>query len=353
MSAAPAFATVTGPDPLRAVVAGAGKLGRYWVRELREHRDTEVAGWVDLDAARAASEAVAMGLDGVPTGASLEAMLEEVRPDFLVNVTAPAAHHPVTLAALARGIAVLTEKPLATTPAEALEMVDAANRARRLLMVSQNRRYLPELVAFRETVGRLGTLSELTCDFYIAHREEAAEFLFAFPQPLLLDMAIHLFDGARAISGTDPVSVFCDAYNPPWSWYEGPAAAHAVFKMTGDVRFAFSGNWAADGFKTSWTGSWRAVGEHGTATWEGDGATPRVEPGPGARVTASVPVLPPADKTRFPGLAGALDDFVGALRTGRLPAGECHDNIMSLAMCHAAVASAQAGAPVLVLNGRR
>ena len=34
-----------------------------------------------------------MGLATLPTGDSLAAMLERERPDFLVNVTAPAAHH--------------------------------------------------------------------------------------------------------------------------------------------------------------------------------------------------------------------------------------------------------------------
>src|SRR3712207_2572441 len=113
------------------------------------------------------------------------------------------------------------------------------------------------------------------------------------------------------------------------------------------LRFTFDGNWAASGFQTSWTGSWRAVGEHGSATWDGDGA-PQVEPAPGAAVTASVPVPVPLPEGRFPGLEGALSDFVAALRTGTMPAGECHDNLRSLAMCHAAVESAARGAPVLV-----
>jgi predicted dehydrogenase len=196
-------------------------------------------------------------------------------------------------------------------------------------------------------VARLGPLSGLTCEFYIAHRERAAEFLFGFAHPLLLDMAIHLFDGARAITGASPLSVYCDAYNPPWSWYDGPAAASAIFQMTDEVRFAFTGNWAADGFQTSWTGSWRAVGELGSATWDGEGA-PRVEPRRGERISAVVPVGAPRDEDRFLGLEGALADFVGALRTGSVPAGECHDNIQSLAMCHAAVESAALGAPVPV-----
>ena len=142
-------------------------------------------------------------------------------------------------------------------------------------MVSQNRRYLPGLMAYRETVARLGPLASISCDFYRAHREKAAEFLFAFPQPLLLDMAIHLFDGARAITGASPLSVYCDAYNPPWSWYEGAAAAHAMFEMSD----GFGSRSTATGRRTAsrrrGPASWRAVGELGTATWDGEGRPAR------------------------------------------------------------------------------
>jgi predicted dehydrogenase len=314
---------------LRGVVAGAGALGPFWAREVVESRDTELAGWVDLDAARVRVAAGELALDGVPTGASLERMLAEQRPDFVVNVTAPAAHRVVTLAALEAGAAVLTEKPLAMSLDDALEMIEAADRAGRLLMVSQNRRYMPELAAFRESVAGLGPLSSLSCEFFRNHRNTAAEFLFGFPQPLLLDMSIHLFDVARAITGADPLSVYCESYNPPWSWYAGPAAAAAVFRMSGGLRFSFVGNWAAPTNETSWTGAWRAVGENGIAIWDGEDTADR-------------------DPERFLGLEGALADFVTALRTGTVPAGECHDNLRSLAMCHAAVASAALGAAVPV-----
>jgi predicted dehydrogenase len=318
-----------GVTALRAVVAGAGALGPFWAREVLESPDTELAGWVDLDARRARKAAAALGADGVATGASLERMLAEQRPDVVVNVTAPAAHRAVTLAALEAGAAVLTEKPLATSLEEAQEMIAAADRAGRLLMVSQNRRYMPELAAFRESVAGLGPLSSLSCEFFRNHRNTAAEFLFGFPQPLLLDMAIHLFDVARAITGADPLSVYCESYNPPWSWYAGPAAAAAVFRMSGGLRFSFVGNWAAPTNETSWTGAWRAVGERGIATWDGEETTDR-------------------DPERFQGLEGALADFVAAVRTGSVPQGECHDNVRSLAMCHAAVESAALGAPVSV-----
>jgi predicted dehydrogenase len=343
------FATIPGDRPLRGVVVGAGFLGPFWARELLAGPDTELVGWVDADAARVRARTAELRLDGLPAGTDLRAMLASEAADFVVNVTAPEAHREITLTALEAGAAVLTEKPLATNMDDAREMVAAADAAQRLLMVSQNRRYKPSLIAYREAVQGLGTLASLTCDFYIAHRVDPARFVTKMEEPLLLDMAIHLFDAARFVTGTDPVSVYCESYSPPWDWYAGPSSANAIFRMTGDVRLAFNGSWVADGFQTSWTGRWRAVGERGSATWDGQRA-PRVQPGPGVEL-APVPPLraPRRARNRFEGLAAALAEFVAALRTGRVPQGEAHDNLLSLGMCHAAVESARSRAPVAVV----
>lgn len=342
------FATVDGHRrPLRGVVVGAGFLGPFWARELIASLETELVGWVDIDAERVRERARALGVPELATGTELTAMLAAQEPDFVVNVTAPLAHHAVTTATLARGLPVLSEKPLATSMDEAREMVAAADAAGRLLMVSQNRRYMPALVAFRDTVAQLGQLASLTCDFYIAHRTPGGSFLGTLEQPLLFDMAIHLFDAARALTGTDPVSVYCESYSPAGSWYAGAPAANAIFRMTGDLRFVLNGSWCADGFQTSWTGSWRAVGERGSAMWDGQ-RRPRVQSGPGVALEAVTPAPRRRRRNRFDGLDDALAEFVTALRTGRVPQGECHDNLRSLAMCHAAVESARSGAPVPV-----
>src|SRR5439155_24342046 len=89
--------------------------------------------------------------------------------------------------------------------------------------------------------------------------------------PLLLDMAIHTFDAARYLTGADAVAVYCEEFNPPWSWWAGNAAATAIFEMTGGLRFTYRGSWCAEGQPTSWDSEWRAVGPHGTATWDGAG----------------------------------------------------------------------------------
>jgi hypothetical protein len=66
------------------------------------------------------------------------------------------------------------------------------------------------------------------------------------------------------------VSVYCDSYNPTWSWFDGNAAASAIFTYADGTRFTFTGSWCAPGLETSWNSQWRASTPGGTAVWDGD-----------------------------------------------------------------------------------
>jgi predicted dehydrogenase len=272
---------------------------------------------------------VAVGTDAVALAASTGARA-------VVDVTVPEAHHPVTTAALFAGLDVLGEKPAADTLARALSLAAAAQVTGRLFMVSQSRRWNPQLFALRAMAEDLGALGALTTEFFRAphfggFREEMAH-------PLLVDMAIHAFDSARFLLGTEPVSVYCETHNPPWSWYAGDAAATAIFAMEGGTRYTYTGSWCSPGAQTSWNGVWRLSGEKGSAHWDGD-TDPvlhgDVDPAPSPATTRS-------------GIVGALQVFADALRTGRPPMGEVHENLLSLAMVEAATRSADSGRRVLI-----
>jgi predicted dehydrogenase len=331
----------------KALIVGAGGMGRAWGKNLAACDDVAVVGWVDIRAEAAELAAAEQGFAGIHTGADLERALAEARPDFVVDVTVPEAHHDVTLAALAAGVPVLGEKPMATSMEQARAMVAASERAGRLYMVSQSRRYNAQLHAMRRLiVEHTGELGILNSDFYIgAHfggfRDEMAS-------PLILDMAIHTFDAARFLSGADPVAVYCEEFNPPWSWYRGDASTTAIFEMSGGLRYTYRGSWCSEGRHTSWEAEWRAVGRHGTATWDGrEAPVAEVVVGSGgfhAQVeprTAQVLDAPA-------GIAGSLRDFLHALETGATPMGECHDNIRSLAMVFSAIESAATGRRIAV-----
>lgn len=345
------FATlVDATRPVRLVLVGAGGMGRAWLRTILANPDTELVGVVDLDTALAESAVTEAGLgvgpEGVVVGTSVSVVAEATGADAVVNVTVPAAHHPVNTEALFAGLPVLCEKPIAPTVAQALSLAATAEASGQLLMTSQSRRYYASIAAFREQVATLGRLGSATTEFFKAphfggFREEMAHVL-------LVDMAIHAFDAARYVLGSDPIAVYCEEYNPGWSWFSADAAATAVFEFAGGVRYTYSGSWCADGVETSWNGSWRVNGERGTAVWDGDSAPQRqLAPQGGSPSAVETAELEPDVPEE---IAGSLVEFVDALRTGRVPSGEVHANVLSLAMVEAAVRSAESGERVVIAD---
>src|SRR5690349_4981899 len=124
-------------------------MGRQWAKNLAACDEVAIAGWVDLRPDAAEQAAHELEVEVGQTGVDLERALAELRPDFLVDVTIPEAHHDVTLAALAAGVPVLGEKPMADSLDRASAMVAASERAGKLYMVSQSRRYNAQLQALR------------------------------------------------------------------------------------------------------------------------------------------------------------------------------------------------------------
>jgi predicted dehydrogenase len=326
-------------DPLRVVVAGAGGMGRAWLDAIRTSPDVVVAGLADVDLARARQVADELaGLD-VPVAADAVELARAVGAQALVDVTTPDAHHAVTTSALFAGFPVLGEKPAAASLAQALSLAAAAEVSGELFMVSQSRRWNPHVFALRDLAASLGTVAVATTQFFrSAHfpgfREQMAD-------PLLVDMAIHPFDTARFVLASEPVSVYCEAFNPPWSWFAGSAAASAVFTFSSGARYVYTGSWCAPGVQTSWNGEWRISAREGSLTWDGESAPVLEGPSAASAPGSSAPPAAPGQ-----GIVWALHEFVGALRTGAAPMGEVHENVMSLAMVEAAVASAAAGASV-------
>jgi predicted dehydrogenase len=326
------------PDPLRLVQVGAGGMGRAWLSTIAGNRDVQLVGLVDLDLGTARTAAGDTGHPDVPVATSLAEL--GIEPDAVIDVTVPVAHPKVSVDALSRGLPVLCEKPLAETVRECLTMVAASEVSGKLLMVSQSRRYFRAATAFGRQLGELGTIGTLSCEFFKGphfggFREQMAE-------PLLVDMAIHQFDLARKLIGSEPVSVYCESYNPEWSWFDGNAAASATFEFADGVRFSFTGSWCAPGLETSWNGQWRASASGGTATWDGDNA-PVAELASGE----SLPAVLTDDPEQ---IAGSLAEFVDAVHESTVPQSEVHSNVVSVAMVEAAVRSASTGAPVRIAD---
>jgi predicted dehydrogenase len=157
-------------------------------------------------------------------------------------------------------------------------------------------------------------------------------------------MAIHLFDSARFVTGAEPLAVFCEEFQPPGSWFAGAPAALVVAEMTGGSRLLVQGNWCDVGRETSWDGRWNVSGERGTARWDGWSAPEVSNAGAPAALTAA----PMPAQTATDLLSSTLTSFLDALRHGIPAWGDAANNLMSVAMLHAALRSARDGRRVAV-----
>jgi predicted dehydrogenase len=125
-------------ERIRLAVIGAGHLGRIHAKLARQIDEIEFIGVVDpLPEARRLAEA-----DGsTPVLANYQDLIGKV--DAAVVATPTQFHHAVALDLLNHGIHLLVEKPLATTVAEADEMVNAAEQRGIILQVGHIERFNP------------------------------------------------------------------------------------------------------------------------------------------------------------------------------------------------------------------
>jgi predicted dehydrogenase len=105
---------------------GAGNISDEYLRSLTSYPDLSVVGVsdLDLDRARAQADKYGVGFSGAP-----DALLARDDVDLIVNITTPAVHVEVALAAIAAGKHVWGEKPLALERKSAREVLEAAAAA--------------------------------------------------------------------------------------------------------------------------------------------------------------------------------------------------------------------------------
>lgn len=112
--------------PMNIGIVGCGQIVRAYLATFPALDAVRLVAVADIDTARAQS--IADELPGV-RAMSVEALMSDAGVDLVLNLTIPAAHAQVALAAIAAGKHVYGEKPLAATTTEAREVLEAAATA--------------------------------------------------------------------------------------------------------------------------------------------------------------------------------------------------------------------------------
>ena len=152
---------------VRVAVIGVGHLGQHHARLLASMDGVELVAVVDIKPGRADELAAKYGTHGATTPAGLLGRVDAV------TVAVPTiAHVDVALPFLDRGVAVLIEKPIAPTLADADRLIDAASRHGATLATGHTERFNPAVVAALPLVSdprfievhRLGTFPDRSLD---------------------------------------------------------------------------------------------------------------------------------------------------------------------------------------------
>ncbi len=151
-----------GAAPLRSAVIGAGLIGRRHIACVLDEPGAVLAGVVEPESS-AADEAARQA-----TGAEVHATIDDLAAsgpvDAAIVATPNTAHREAAAQALARGWAVLVEKPIADTPEAAAAIVEAASARGAPLLVGHHRRHHDSIAVARRLIadGALGRLAAVS-----------------------------------------------------------------------------------------------------------------------------------------------------------------------------------------------
>jgi predicted dehydrogenase len=320
--------------PLRAGVIGLGMMGRAHVRVWDELVDgVELVAVADTDP-RARQEAT-QGRQARPY-ADAAGMLEAEDLDLVSVVVPTSLHLATTLAALAAGSHVLVEKPIAATRAEAEQMIDAAQRAGRMLTVGHIERFNPAIRELRRRLaaGELGRIFEIR-----------ATRLGPFPARIrdvgvVVDLAPHDLDVMRYLLGSDPVRLYAETEQRIHTDHEDLFVG--LLKFANGAVGVLDINWLTPTKQRTLT----VTGERGMYTADYLAQQLVFYPNPssdgsvveGERIERQI-------ERREP-LAIELDEFARAARNGGVPPVDPHEAMVALLLARAMVESASTGAVI-------
>jgi predicted dehydrogenase len=244
--------------------------------------------------------------------------------------------------ALSAGKHVLSQKPFVADIREGRKLIALAQRKKLVLAVNQNGRWAPQFAALITAVrqGLLGDIHSLDMSLAWDHTWTRGSPFAELHHLILSDFAIHWFDAVSCVFGERKArSVFANAVKAPHQDMKVPMLANAIVNYgDGLATLAFSAyqSFAPQEYLC-------CVGSMGTLRGTANVAnlTELVF------TTKNGAVNIPLQGKWFPdAFRGTLGEFLRAIEEGREASINAANNLRSLELCYAALASADTGLPV-------
>ena len=262
--------------------------------------------------------------------------------DVVDIATHPAERVPLIAAAISAGKHVLSQKPFVTDLAAGKKLVAAAHKKGVRLAVNQNGRWAPHVSYARLAVaaGLLGEIKSVDTAIHFDHNWTAVTPFNKIRHLILYDFAIHWFDMVRCYMGTkEATSVYATTQATKTQRTRPPLLAQALVEFpNAQASLVFRGD-------TQYGSQDRTVivGTKATLVSEGPNFNEQT-----IQIFSKKGIATPKLTGRWfdDGFDGTMSELLLAIQEKREPTNSAADNLHSLALCFAALASAETGRSV-------
>lgn len=192
---------------VRIGILGAAKIApKAIIAPCSKRSDCEVVAVAARDPSKAKAYAETHNIPHFET--NYEALVRRDDVDLIYNALPPARHADLSIAALEAGKSVLCEKPFAMNAAEALKMVQTAERTGGHLLEAFHHRFHPVFMHIMDVIGsgQLGTIKHIEAIFNVAIPDTPGELRheLALGGGALMDLGCYPSHWIRTVCGATP-----------------------------------------------------------------------------------------------------------------------------------------------------
>lgn len=255
--------------------------------------------------------------------------------------THPGVRAPIIEAALNAGKHVLSQKPFVLDLNVGERLADLADEKGLRLAVNQNGRWAPHFSYIRHAVAT-GLIGEVSAAHFAVHWDHSWTHGTPFddiPHMILYDFGIHWFDMLSCLFPDEvPKSVFATTAHAEGQTNNAPLLAQVLLEFeNAQASLLFDAATPVGALDTTCV-----TGTRGTITSYGPDLSHQ-----SVRLHTESGVAEPELEGEWfkNGFLGTMSELLCAIEDGREPSNGAHDNLNGLAMCFAAMASADTRKP--------
>ena len=263
----------------KVIHVGVGSFGRRWCSEFLAANvadgTIEIVALVDVDPRALEYGRTVLGLPATACYTDPAAAFAAHKADFCTIVVPPNFHEAIVDVAIARGVDILCEKPIADTMEATLRIAAKVKAAGRKMAVTMSHRFDQDKTTLRQIVrsGQLGDVNTVSCRYAADFREHmawGALFRHTMDDPLMIEGAVHHLDIVADLAGANCETLYASTWKPHWARYAGDTDGVVLMTFANGVRGVYEGSSTAAVGLNDWTKEYVRVDcELGTAILNG------------------------------------------------------------------------------------